>query len=71
MNRKLVKELFSGFEVGMTQSGELVGKRVKRRAAGLKEQSLKSGFKEPIISVGKSCRNPKASFVFGLGSIWR
>lgn len=38
MNRKLVKELFSGFEVGMTQSGELVGKRVKRRAAGLKSK---------------------------------
>ena len=56
MNKNKIKEIFLFFlsEAGLTQKGELIGKRIK--------SSLKSG---------KTKNVPKASFVFGLGSIWR
>lgn len=56
MNKNKVKEIFEkiGFEAGLTQKGELIGKRIK---SSLKSHKMKNV--------------PKASFVFGLGSIWR
>ena len=54
MNRNLVKGLFSGFDVGVTKNGELIGKRIK---TALKSSTTKNA--------------PKASFVLGLGRVWR
>lgn len=71
MRKNEIKEIFKklGFEVGVTQKGELIGKRVKAQDVSSKTQ--KSSFLKPIMSVGKNCKNPKASFVFGLGRIWK